>query len=148
MKKFLLSIVIMLFSVNAFALDACHAGAWNDVKRVGEGIAFEVNPKTDEVNGFFYTYDTDNSPFWYVLLGPEDNMLMYGGAKLTEEPFEAFIRPMGVAQILSVSDDLLVFAFDLSLKTDFRPCEEKKGDTCSGEFVYHRITQMIICETE
>jgi hypothetical protein len=142
-----LAILLLTFGLfgSAQAIDECMVGAWNDPERIGEGIAFEVNPGTGEINGFFYTYD-GNVPHWYVLLGDEKDITMYTGQKLEEEPFTAFVAPHGIAQILEVNSDTLVFTYDLALKTNGNKCNPGKDDVCSDEFIYKRITQMIPCE--
>jgi hypothetical protein len=140
----LLLALLLLFSAPVMALDACYAGAWNDPARVGEGIAFEVNPDTAEINGFFYTYNAE-VPHWYVLLGDETEIVMYAGQKLAEEPFNAYVEPMGIARILGVSNDTLIFTYVLALKPNGNKCKPDKDDVCAGEFIYNRITQMIPC---
>ena len=138
--KTILTVILLMLSANVFALERCHVGAWNDLDRVGEGIAFEVNPQTDEVNGFFYTYNK-TKPTWFLLLGAPDDITMYDGRKSSESPFKAKVAPVGKAKVLSVSDDILVFAFNLDINFDGQPC----FGNCGGEYVYHRITQMIDC---
>ncbi len=143
--KILLTILLIGFTWNVYADDVCLTGSWYSPERDGEGINIEVDvgEKDTIVSGFFYTY-VSNNPNWYVFEGVIDNLTMYTGFKLSESPFKAVVREVGVAKITYVTDNLMIYSYNLNVGPDGKPCISQ----CSGEYIYTRLTQPIACEAE
>lgn len=76
-----LFLLLILFSVNAFALDECYTGSWYESD--GEGVHIVVRGD-DSAYGFFFTYGQEGYPRWYVLsfgendIGPIYSTTRYG----------------------------------------------------------------------
>ena len=140
--KTLLAILLFGFTGNIFAIDACMTGAWYSPEREGEGINLEVG--AEKLSGFFYTYYAEN-PHWFVFEGEDNFMLnLYTGHKISENPFKSLVTKVGTAKVLPVTDNILVFAYELELNYEGKPCINPESRACYGEFVYTRITDPVI----
>ena len=136
MNKLLL--LLILFSVNAFALDECYTGSW--FEEPGEGINIEVlNPLPDvdgmdeRTIGYFYTYGPDGNHRWYVMdFGIGDVGPMYSTNAQGDE------SEVGSASLDAIDSKTLLFVFNITQDL-FNPpwCLDA---SCVGELVMTRLT--------
>ena len=127
----LLFLFLILFSVNAYALDECYTGQW--FKEAGEGIYIEVLSE-DRIVGNFFTYDQDGYQRWFVLgfgendFGPVISTNMYGEAE----------QEVGAASLDAIDSKTLLFVWDITMDLFDPPwC---LNYTCVGELVMTRLT--------
>jgi hypothetical protein len=142
MKALLISLLLML-STSVFAVEQCHTGSWFNPDRNGEGINIEFNDGL--VVAYFYTFDQDGQQVWYTMVG--DRVLTIETTVIVEDESDFITKTVdsGVADIEIITDNVLVFKYNLILDNDgdeFFLCE---GDQCKAERVYERITQPIPC---
>jgi len=146
--KYFLTILLAIFSINAFALDECFTGSWYDKNRSGEGINIEVNKGGALTVAYFYTFDEDRRQTWFTFVG-EKTLTMYQTVLLDYDDFITDEESIGVGVVEPVTNDVLIFAYDRLIK--WLPLEEKfvlcngKFETCSATYIYRRLTQPVAC---
>ena len=143
MKKFILFIVLMLFSVPLFALDDCFSGAWYDPERPGEGIFLEV--QAERVVGSYYTF-RQNRLDWYVFASDEGREItLYQQELISYEPFNVINWEVGEVFIFPESQNNLVFTWRLDLDLSRDVSLPLCLTDCVRGFLYTRLTQPISC---
>jgi len=142
--KALIVVGFLMFMQSAFALKPCHIGSWYDPDRKGEGINIEV------INGlkvaYFYTFDDDGDQVWYTMIGEEIMTIMTTIKIYDDKQFITKTVDTGVAILEALTNDVIRFKFDRIIEYNEGYPEVCEGDTCSGEYIYRRITQPVPCE--
>lgn len=150
MKYFLRSIAIaalVLFSINANALDRCYSGSWSDSQREGEGINIEMNDGV--IVAYFYTFDVEGRQVWFTMLG-ESVLTMMTTVLLDDVDFITKTVDTGVAFIEPITANAIRFRYQHII--EWLPVEQEmvicKGDHCKADRLYKRITQPIACGSQ
>lgn len=132
----LLIVIMFLLPAKSWALDACYTGSWYDPAAPGEGISVEV--LEDQVLVYFYREDGE----WFALQGSADELVAY-------QPWAGEIVGVGWGFLLPVTEDSVVFAYDLLLDIEMAtprlPIPWCLRSDCADEKKLTRLTQPIDC---
>ena len=145
MKKFLIVILLLLFTTPAMALDKCMLGSWYDPDRSGEGINLQVVGEITVIH--FYTFNYNDDETWFILLG-DRIFTMSSLVKIPDDDeFLTKEKLVGHAEIEYVSNNAIYFQFKQDLIYENGRAYECNHETCEGRFLYKRSTEPSIpCE--
>jgi len=119
MIRFILSLVLIFFSANAFSQDLCMSGSWYDTERDGEGIHLQI------ADTFLYGYIFEHRPGgmeWFTFLADrtedtiaDDYMIatLYRTVKLSESPYSSYSYPVGTVDMDFIDSGHITFVKDI-----------------------------------
>lgn len=144
MRK-LLSLLLLLFSFNVFAMDRCMTGSWYDPDFVGQGVNIEVNSDSLVV-AYLYAF-VEKRQTWWSMVG-DRFLTMETTVLLDDEDYVSKTLDVGVAEFEVITDDVIYFQYRLLVDVDPFTNEPKLclADYCSGEYLLKRLTQPIDCD--
>ena len=144
--KTLLTILLLMISGSAMALDACLTGSWYDPEQSGFGINIEAHQGF--TGAYLYTFDKNLRPIWFVMVGKEVLTMSVTAVVPDNDKFIAKELDVGVAEIIPVAEGLIRFRYSLIAEYD---TEKGKlvlcnGDHCDGDYLFTQLTKPIACD--
>mgnify|MGYP000620660412 CR=1 FL=1 len=144
--KAVLAAIMLLVSVNAMALDACMTGSFYDPEQEGFGINVEAHQGFTAA--YFYTFDKNLRPIWFVMVGKEVLTMSVTAVVKDNDVFITKELDVGVAEIVPLADGLIRFRYSLIAEYDVDRgalvlC---RGDHCEGDYLFRQLTIPIACK--